>query len=96
MRSLGIVYSITGQLSEKYWLASRAIRQSSTYVYFGIRTTGTTLTSLGSDEVFGSSESVAGTGQKQTAKFRPVITLRSNLKITGGNGKRSEPYSLGT
>lgn len=70
MKSLGIVYSNSGTLSEKYWLASRVIRKGSNNVHFGIRTTGTTLDDVGRGEVGGVSEGGANNNYKPIAGRR--------------------------
>lgn len=42
-----------------------------------------------------SSDDHKTTALTYTAGLRPVFTLKSNVKITGGNGTASNPYTLG-
>ena len=79
----------------KYWYASRAVGTNSTTCSFYM-----------SAEVIGGkgyalmvSVKSGGTysyGADSTYGLRPVFRLKSNIKVTGGNGTESNPYILGT
>ena len=92
MTSLGIenIYS-------NYWLASYHVyKQTNSTVYFCVRNVQSngTLTSTKlcdmSLEYYN-----PGSGGYNTYGVRPVFKLKSTLKVTGGNGTSSNPYTLG-
>ena len=79
---------------EYYWLASRDVFSDSSYCNFLVRYVPTSgglysrnLCNVNSDGItFGNSY---GNG------LRPCISLKSDIKVTGGDGKEATPYELG-
>ncbi len=63
-----------------YWLASRGYK-SIDGLYFG--------------HVVKSDGSISNYFTGSTGSIRPIVVLRSDLKITGGDGTESSPYTLG-
>ncbi len=86
------------QINKSYWLATRDIDYSpydiTVYTGLGIRyilDTGSLYgTYLCDMDSYGSASSFSYTGG-----FRPVFTLKSGVKIIGGNGTEENPYTLG-
>ena len=84
MKNLGI-----NLLDKEYWLASRGIISSSESTGFylkAVESTGPLCWIAGSDG--------KGFAFPFTYGFRPVITLKDNIKITNGKGTLEEPYNL--
>ena len=83
-------------IGKTYWLASRIVVSSSEFSYFRVRF----VDSSGSLDyacadlcaVFSSRATYAGSNSNG---LRPVFTLKSDIKVTGGNGKSDSPYTLG-
>ena len=80
---------------DSYWLASRAypINVSSKDYYFI-----NSITSEGELEDHQNAllQTIHGALPAYTgAKIRPIVVLKSTLKLTGGNGTQSSPYNLG-
>ena len=97
MGELGIKGSNT-----EYWLASRNIYINSNYKYFVVRTISASgILGRGGDHggyELASFASSSGNGPytyTNSCGFRPVFTLKSGIKITGGNGTEELPYTLG-
>ena len=90
MQKLGIA-----NIQEYYWLASRATSPSSYACYMLIRC----VNSNGEDSslrlVNLSSVSPTKASYAQYRGLRPVFKLKDNIKITGGSGTESDPYTLG-
>ena len=90
METLGIRAS-----NDFYWLASYDIHSDSYYSYFCVR-------GVASDGNFnyGPMCTIWNTGDARSVSedygLRPVFTLKSNIRVTGGNGTKSSPYTLGT
>ena len=81
-------------IADAYWLASRAVYSSSGSSYFYVRCVDTSgsvsnyyLCYVGSRGL--TSAAYASHG------LRPVFTLKSGIKVTGGNGESGTPYTLG-
>ena len=81
-------------IGKYYWLASRNVTSRSSYSFFSTRS----VSSSGSLTV-GNLCSVYSDGGAYPASslsgLRPVFTLKSGIKVTGGNGTSSSPYTLG-
>ena len=83
-------------IGKYYWLASRYVESESYYSGFYIRgidskgnlTNGGLLCDIASNGTINS--------DPRYNDLRPVFTLKSNIKITGGSGTESDPYTLGT
>ena len=87
-------------LEQQYWLASRAIRvdlASQSYntstIYFSIRMVqangifnGLTLCGVTSNDLV---------EERRTLGLRPVFHLKPGIKVTGGSGTSTDPYTLG-
>ena len=90
METLGIL-----SIDKAYWLASRIVYSYSTSSFFDVRrmsenggltsNTSCLVSSYGNADSFGN---VNG--------LRPVFHLKSGIKITGGSGTKTDPYTLGT
>ena len=80
--------------NKDYWLASRTVMDSSTYTAFNMNYmqggSSHNIRCLFSIESKGSLNS-----HSVTFGLRPVFTLKSNIKVTGGSGTSSSPYTLG-
>ena len=86
-------------IDDDYWMATRSINTNTGYNHFNVdyivkysdgdvRYRNATLVSVYSDD-----------GPRMSAithGLRPVFKLKSNIKVTGGNGTSSSPYTLGT
>ena len=90
MTELGIAES-----NEHYWMASRSIYDSATsYAEIHVKLVSWYSGSLAAEEFFHIGEDEVR-GEGGTNGLRPVFKLRSNVKITGGSGTESDPYTLG-
>ncbi len=81
-------------IDDRYWLASRNVISSS-YSTFRVRVEGALGgISHGSTlcDVYSSGDPRA---YSSSAGLRPVFTLKSGIKVTGGNGESGTPYTLG-
>ena len=79
---------------EWYWLASRNVRSYSSVCFFYVRFVFTggvlnnnNLCNVGSDG--------DTSGYAPEIGLRPCISLKSDIKVTGGDGKEGTPYELG-
>ena len=91
MKSLEI-----NDIDDRYWLASRKVDSRSSDSYFYVRYGGASVyvnhstlclvNSSGNPSAFAFSDSNG---------LRPVFTLKSGIKVTGGNGESGTPYTLG-
>ena len=76
-----------------YWLASRYVNSTSANSNFSIQ-----YQSIGSSsniELFTVYSDGSRRGYGPSEGLRPVFTLKSNIKITGGSGTSTDPYTLG-
>ena len=82
-------------IGKVYWLASRSVDSNSTGSYFYVRCVDSSgrlsnygfLCGVGSD---------GGTGAgSYSYGLRPCFTLKSGIKVTGGDGTSGSPYTLG-
>ena len=81
-------------IADEYWLASRIVASNSISSRFDVRCV------YASGSVSGNSlcyvNSLGGTGAYSNSYgLRPVFTLKSGIKVTGGNGESGTPYTLG-
>ena len=82
-------------IADAYWLASRLVRSGSVSSLFHVRCVDT---SGGvSNGSFLCLVYSGGSANANYASFglRPVFTLKSGIKVTGGNGESGTPYTLG-
>ena len=82
-------------IGKQYWLASRHIEDSAG-TYIGVRYVHDSreLFLIGTAN-FVHNGAIYGDGQAERG-LRPCITLKQELIITGGNGTKDNPYTLGT
>ena len=90
MDSLGIL-----NINEAYWLASRNVEKNSGgSSNLGMRIISNTgelnVKNLFSLTIFGSAS-----GSSSSNNIRPVFSLNSNVKVTGGDGSQETPFRLG-
>ena len=81
-------------IDDSYWLASRSVDSGSSYSGFSVRCVDTS----GSVDAYALCNvySYGGTGAYGSSNgLRPVFTLKSGIKVTGGNGESGTPYTLG-
>ena len=81
-------------IADDYWLASRSVNSAPSFSSFFVRfvdtsrgVTGDSLCSVSTDGI--------GTARSYSYGLRPVFTLKSGIKVTGGNGESGTPYTLG-
>ena len=81
-------------IGKSYWLASRSVRSSSSYSSFGVRYVDSSVSPSNHYlcYVFSHGGANAYSGSKG---LRPCFTLKSGIKITGGDGTSGSPYTLG-
>ena len=83
-------------IDDRYWLASRLVysNSGSSYSDFRVRCVGD-----GGDVSYNLLCNVSSRVGLQTSYrsfgLRPVFTLKSGIKVTGGNGESGTPYTLG-
>ena len=89
MQNLGIA-----TVNNNYWLASRFASSGSSSTNFGVR-----MVQSGGWNYFSPCGVYVDNGiasYNYTLGIRPVFTLKTNIKITGGLGTSDSPYTLGT
>ena len=80
---------------EYYWLASRSVGSNSSYCYFYVRYVDTS-GSLNSNYLCIVSSAGSARGYSREYGLRPCISLKSDIKVTGGDGsEESQAYELG-
>lgn len=89
MEKLGI-NTITNKI---YWLASRSISSGSAFTSFDINLGGNGKVSSCNCGIINASGHIAA--NSNSFGLRPVFTLKPEVKITGGAGTETEPYTLG-
>ena len=89
MKSLEI-----NDIDDRYWLASRKVDSRSSDSYFYVR--------YGGASVYVNHSRLCGVysfgdpcADYYSYGLRPVFTLKSGIKVTGGNGESGTPYTLG-
>ena len=79
---------------EAYWLASCAVSSYSSNCYFSVRNVNTSgdfnISNLCYVYSIGSTD-----GDSYERGLRTCISLKSDIKVTGGDGKEATPYELG-
>ena len=85
--------SISG-IGESYWFASRCNKVDSDKIYFG---NYHSTTNGGAVEAYWCSADNEHhfSYSSRTDRLRPVFTLKSGIRITGGDGSEVSPYTLG-
>ena len=81
-------------IDDRYWLASRRVDSNSNSSYFCVRYVGTT-GSVSYDYLCYVHSSGGTIANYYSNGLRPVFTLKSGIKVTGGNGESGTPYTLG-
>ena len=71
-----------------YWLASRFVNTYSDYANFGLRRVPSG--SLGGNSLFRSDNGMYSLG----IRLRPVVSLKSNIRLSSGDGSSSSPYQI--
>ena len=81
-------------IDDIYWLASRVVGPGSAVSGFSVRYVGA---SGGVDRNYLCSVASDGRTYANNPSYglRPVFTLKSGIKVTGGNGESGTPYTLG-
>ena len=83
--------------SSYYWLASRHVHSNSYYSFFSVRYVYPS-GSLNFNDYSNLCQVYSGGGTNAGSfsnGFRPVFTLKSGIKVTGGSGTSGSPYTLG-
>lgn len=73
-----------------YFYASRIAMDRGSDVLFGIR-----IVRSDGQSVFGVFSNSQASSNVEQSGLRPVFTLKSEIKVTGGNGTEESPYTLG-
>ena len=83
-------------IADAYWLASRYVRSGSNSSSFCVRYVDAS-GDVYSDYIGLCRESYSGGAHAYSYSngLRPVFTLKSGIKVTGGNGESGTPYTLG-
>ena len=89
METLGI-----RNIGKSYWLASRNVNSTSEESNFHVRGVGSS-GSLGNATLCRVYSSGRTGAFSSSNGLRPVFTLKSDIKVTGGNGESGTPYTLG-
>ena len=81
-------------IDDSYWLASRYVNSNSSYSYFLVRCVypGGDVYNYLMCHVYSDGRTLASS---HSYGLRPVFTLKSGIKVTGGNGESGTPYTLG-
>ena len=81
-------------IADAYWLASRLVGSYSSTSNFRVRfvATGGSVSSSNLCIVNSNGSTIA---YSRSYGLRPVFTLKSGIKVTGGNGESGTPYTLG-
>ena len=81
------------ETGEYYWLASRSVSSSHSFYNFFVSRVNTD--GLGSNYALCNVFSDGSTyGYSYTYGLRPCFSLKSDIKITGGNGTSGNPYTM--
>ena len=85
------------EMNAYYWLASRCVDTDASTTGFIIRG----VSSAGSADLIGGMRYIHSNGSIQSHGggtqlcLRPIFILKSEIKVTGGNGTEDDPYTLG-
>ena len=81
-------------IGKTYWLASRYVYSTSYYSYFFVRSVNSS-GSLSTNPLCLVNSNGNTLASSFSCGLRPVFTLKSDIKVTGGNGESGTPYTLG-
>ena len=81
-------------IDDRYWLASRRVDSHSGISYFGVRFVAAS-GGVYRDYLCYVYSSGSADANFYSYGLRPVFTLKSGIKVTGGNGESGTPYTLG-
>ena len=81
-------YNLIHGVSGYQWLASRYVSTGSTYANFGLRRVNSSI--LSSIYLFSSNNYTNNTD----GYLRPVVFLKSNIRLSSGDGSSSSPYQI--
>ena len=81
-------------IGNPYWLASRYVFSDSNYSYFCVRRVDSS-GGLYYEDLCNVKSSGNTLANMNSVDLRPVFTLKSDIKVTGGNGESGTPYTLG-
>ena len=81
-------------IADAYWLASRFVYSNSSYSGFLVRFVNSSGYVISGILCYVYSSGGTGAANRSLG-LRPVFTLKSGIKVTGGNGESGTPYTLG-
>ena len=83
-----------GAIGEAYWLPSRKVSSSGTSTTLYVRTVGSggNASYCYPVQLY---RTISNKGYRYINGLRPVFTLKTNVKVTGGAGTSASPYTLG-
>ena len=79
---------------EVYWVASRLVNSNPSVCYFGVRLVGADSGSFSCHCVCLVNSSGNNVGNGRAYGLRPCFALKSDIKITGGDGTSGSPYTM--
>ena len=82
-------------IDDSYWLASRLVDSFSYYSLFRVRCVNTSGGVYNGDGLCYVVSNGRTNAYNESRGLRPVFTLKSGIKVTGGNGESGTPYTLG-
>lgn len=83
-----IFYNFIHNIGSTYWLASRYVDTGTNNASFGIL--GVSDSGFGGYGLFNSNYN----NFSYSKRLRPVVSLKSNIKLVGGNGEEGTPYQI--
>ena len=81
-------------IESTYWLASRYVYPQPNYSYYYVRSVNAS-GGLTSSMLCNANYKTSIYGYTHSLGLRPVFTLKSDIKVTGGTGEPGDPYTLG-
>ena len=81
-------------IADAYWLASRSVNSDSYYSLFYVRYVNPS-GGVGGNGLCYVNSYGRTIAYSNSNGLRPVFTLKSGIKVTGGNGESGTPYTLG-
>lgn len=82
-------------IADEYWLASRYVGSTAVTSYFTVRRVDASGGVYYNYRLCFVSSYVGTDANRYSYGLRPVFTLKSGIKVTGGNGESGTPYTLG-
>ena len=82
-------------IDDSYWLASRLVDSFSYYSLFRVRCVVASGDVYDGDGLCRVDSAGRTNAYDESRGLRPVFTLKSGIKVTGGNGESGTPYTLG-